>query len=64
MDFRQIAPLAAIVLFWAIIFVAAFAFSRRALNAPREEEHEETHAESHDGASVEIDDQVTSKPGH
>jgi hypothetical protein len=62
--FTQIAPLAAIVVFWAIIFVASFIFSRRALNAPREEEHEEAHIESHGSASTEVDDQVPSRSGH
>ena len=62
--FTQIAPLAAIVLFWAIIFVAAFFFSRRALNAPREDAHEEIHTEVHESTSAGVDDQVTSKSGH
>ncbi|HEX6121865.1 MAG TPA: hypothetical protein VFY89_01830 [Ktedonobacterales bacterium] len=62
--FTQIAPLAAIVAFWVIIFVASFLFSRRALHAPRGDEHEEAPSEHHESASSEVDHHVPSQSAH
>lgn len=42
---QPILPLIGIVVFWGVIFIFAFWFTRRALLAPREEEHEEASGE-------------------
>ncbi len=45
MSFSEILPIILIVLFWIVLFIFAFWFSRMALHAPTEGEIEAQHAE-------------------
>lgn len=46
MSFADILPIIYVIIFWIILGLLAFAFSRAALHAPTESELEAQHAES------------------